>query len=230
MESRDNESAVNPRGPRQDASNTVPEDILHFYRGLLGQIEMLLPRVESKTILLTSSLPMEGTTEVTVGLGLCLAAGMGRKTAIVDCNPYHPDIHTRFSAEGIGVSEYLAGEIDLAQAMVNTIVPNLHIMPLGRRMTSLSGHSSEQLRNLISCLRDRFEYVLVDCAPIGVHAESTALCSKVDGVIVVIRHGSTRREIVKRTTEIVERAGGRVVGAVLNKRRFPIPEFLYRRL
>jgi Mrp family chromosome partitioning ATPase len=52
----------------------------------------------------------------------------------------------------------------------------------------------------------------------------------VDAVVLVIRHGGTRREVVRRAKETVERAGGKILGVVLNKRKFPIPEFLYRRL
>jgi Mrp family chromosome partitioning ATPase len=79
-------------------------------------------------------------------------------------------------------------------------------------------------------MRSRFEYVLLDSAAVGLNPETTVLCDKVDAVVLVVRHGSTRREVVRKSKEMIERAGGRILGVVLNKRKFPIPEFLYRRL
>jgi Mrp family chromosome partitioning ATPase len=70
----------------------------------------------------------------------------------------------------------------------------------------------------------------MDAAPVGTYPECAVLCDKVDSVILVVKHGSTRREVVVRTREIITRAGGKILGVVLNRRRFPIPEFLYRRL
>jgi Mrp family chromosome partitioning ATPase len=52
----------------------------------------------------------------------------------------------------------------------------------------------------------------------------------VDAVVLVVKHGGTRREVVKRAKETIERSGGKILGVVLNKRKFPIPEFLYKRL
>ena len=58
-----------------------------------------------------SSLEKEGTTEVVLGLGLTLAGAMGRRTAIVDCNIRTPDIHRRFGVDGVGLDEYLKGQL-----------------------------------------------------------------------------------------------------------------------
>jgi Mrp family chromosome partitioning ATPase len=103
-------------------------------------------------------------------------------------------------------------------------------MPAGEHSGHLTGRGGEGVKSLISSLRERFDYVIVDSAPVGVSPESTTLCDKVDAVLLVVQHGHTRREIVKRTKDIIERAGGRLLGVILNKRKFPIPGFLYRRL
>jgi capsular exopolysaccharide synthesis family protein len=217
-------------GQHSEVEGSLPREFFRFYRGLLGQIETALPGQQTKVLLLSSSVEGEGTTEIGVGLALSLALGMERRTAMVDCNLYHPEIHVRFGTHETGLTDYLAGQVDLERALVNTVVPNLHVMPFGRVETSLSGFDKDQLRDLVSSLRKSFEYVLIDSAPIGAHPEFAALCDQVDGVILVIKHGTTRREVVRRSRGIIERAGGKVIGAVLNRRRFPIPEFLYRKL
>ena len=208
----------------------LPNEIVSYYKGLIGQIEIALPTSGGRVLMLSSSIEGEGTTDVALGLGLTLATEMDRKVAIVDCNLRHPEIHLRFGTQDVGLSEYFSGEVELEQALVNTVVPNLYALPLGRNLTSLAGVGSERLRALLETLRDKFDYVLIDAAPIGTYAECVVLCDKVDAIILIIRHGSTRREVVKRTKEIIDRAGGRILGVVLNRRKFPIPEFLYRKI
>jgi len=216
---------------REDAGRAVmAQDIFHYYKGLIGQMEIALPQLSSRVLLLSSAMGGEGTTEVVVGLGLTLAAGLGRKTAVIDCNSRDPEIHKRFGVDDVGLDEHLKGILPLEQALVNTTVPNLYVMPLGAGLTSLARIDRDKFKGMVARLRDKFEYVLIDTAAVGVNPEASTLCDMVDGVVLVVRHGGTRREVLRRAKDMVERSGGRILGAVLNKRKFPIPEFLYRRL
>jgi capsular exopolysaccharide synthesis family protein len=230
MDHEDKKGDVTDLGESVDTGRSFSDEAFYYYKGLVGQIEIALPRHSSQALLFSSSVHGEGTTEVIVGLGLMLAAGMGRKTAIIDCNLTHPDLHRRFGTTKAGLNDYLGGELPIDKALVSTAVPNLHIMPLGERLSPISTFQGEDLTRLISVLKERFDYVLLDSSPIGASPETTVLCDKVDAVVLVVRHGATRREVVRRTREIIERAGGRMLGVVLNRRTFPIPEFLYRRL
>jgi capsular exopolysaccharide synthesis family protein len=206
------------------------DELMKYYKSVVGQIENVLPQQTSRVLMLSSSVHGEGTTDVAVGLGMTIAGEMGRKTVIVDCNLHHPEVHLRFGLPDVGLGEYLTGRIPIGQAVTNTVVPNLYAMPLGRGVASLSALGDDQLQKLIAELRSNFEYVLIDAAPMGVYPECVVLCDKVDGVVLVVRYGSTRREIVKRAKEIITRADGKVLGVILNRRTFPIPEFLYRKI
>jgi len=214
----------------ENAHKITSQDAFHYFRGLIGQIEIGLPHHSSRVLLLTSSMEREGTTEVAMGLGLTLAGAMGRRTALIDCNFRHPDIHRRFGVEDVGLYEYLEGQLGIEQTLLNTLIPNLYIMPLGAGLTSLATVRKERLAQFISTMKERFEYILLDSSPVGINPETTVLCDLVDAVVMVVRHGSTRREVVRRSKETIQRAGGKILGVVLNKRKFPIPEFLYRRL
>jgi protein-tyrosine kinase len=222
--------AILDRALEKGSERFLPEDILAHFRGLVGQIEVALPNRDSRLLLLSSSVSGEGTTEVVVGLGIALASAMGKKTAIVDCNFRHPDVHNRLGTPAIGLGEYMAGEIGFDKALASTSVPNLSVMGAGQRTGSLFAAGSQEIERFLDDLRSRFEYVLIDAAPVGTDLESAVLCNKVDSVILVVRHGSTKREVVRATTDMIARAGGRVLGVVLNRRRFPIPDFLYKRL
>jgi capsular exopolysaccharide synthesis family protein len=217
-------------GEQGGSDEMAPDDLMKYYKGVVGQIEITLPQKRSRVLMLSSSVYGEGTTDVAVGLGMTIAGEMGRKTAIVDCNMHHPEMHLRFGVPDVGLGEYLTGRVPIEQAMSNTTVPNLYTMPLGRGVASLAAFGNERLQKLIAELRSNFEYVLIDAAPVGVYPECVVLCDKVDGIVLVVRYGSTRREIVKRAKEIVTRADGKVLGVILNRRKFPIPEFLYRKI
>jgi capsular exopolysaccharide synthesis family protein len=230
MNSPDDTKAILEQTDTPNIGTPSPEEFLQYFKGLVGQIEISLPRHGCRVLLLSSSMPGEGTTEVTVGLGLTLATAMGRKTAIVDCNVHHPEMHVRFGTQEVGLGEYLTGEVPLERALANTVVPNVYIMSVGRHLASLVGFGKEELESFVASLRSKFDYVLIDAAPLGTYPDCAVLCDKVDAVVLVVRHGSTRREVVKRTRDIIVRTGGKILGVVLNRRRFPIPEFLYRRL
>jgi capsular exopolysaccharide synthesis family protein len=230
MERTEGAGEVAGMDPRSGTEQFISQKAYAYYKGLVGQIEIALPERTSRTLMLTGSWREEGTTVVTLGLGLTLAAAMGHKTAIIDANTMHPDMHRRFGTQNVGLGEYLSAGIPLEQALVNTTVPNLYVMPAGRGMATLAGFSKDRLAAFIENVKKDFEYVLVDSPPLGPSPESTVLCEKVDAVILVVRHGATRREVVGKTKEVIERAGGKLLGIVLNRRKFPVPEFLYRRL
>jgi capsular exopolysaccharide synthesis family protein len=230
MEREEKESKNTEAGQQSITGVITSHEAFHHYRGLIGQLELALADHSSKVVLFSSSLQGEGTTEVVVGLALAISAGTGRRTAILDCNMVNPDLHRRFGTPRKGLNEVLSGNLPLEKALVNTTVPNLYVMPIGEHFSSFSVYDKDDIARTIEELRKRFDYVLIDSAPVGTTPEATVLIDKVDAVVMVVRHGRTRLEVAKRTKEIVERAGGRMLGVVLNRRKFPIPGFLYRRL
>jgi capsular exopolysaccharide synthesis family protein len=230
MENAEMTGEPGPGGDQNSVRRITAQDAFHYFRGLIGQIEIALPQHSSRALLLTSSIEGEGTTEIAMGLGLTLAGAMGRSTALIDCNVRNPEIHSRFGVDDVGLDEYLKGRLGMEDALLNTLIPNLYVMPLGAGLTSLSMVRKEKLGEFIAEMKNRFEYILLDSSPVGMNPETTVFCELVDAVVMVVRHGSTRREVVRRSKETIERAGGKILGVVLNKRKFPIPEFLYRRL
>jgi MinD-like ATPase involved in chromosome partitioning or flagellar assembly len=73
-------------------------------------------------------------------------------------------------------------------------------------------------------------YVIIDSAPVTRFQDSQSICSKVDGVIVVLSQGKTRRQVAIRIKKELEDAGARILGVVLNRRKYHIPDWIYRRL
>jgi Mrp family chromosome partitioning ATPase len=86
------------------------------------------------------------------------------------------------------------------------------------------------MKTRIDELRGEFDYVLIDSPPLNIYADGVTLGKLADGLVLVLEANSTRREAAARVAENLRAAQVRVVGAVLNKRTFPIPESLYHRL
>lgn len=85
-------------------------------------------------------------------------------------------------------------------------------------------------RECLQLLGARFKYVLIDCHVAGTSAALTAMAKLVDGVVLVASAGQTRKDEIYRAERIVEAAQGKILGLILNKRTYPIPGWLYRRI
>jgi MinD-like ATPase involved in chromosome partitioning or flagellar assembly len=82
----------------------------------------------------------------------------------------------------------------------------------------------------LKALRWNFDYVLIDCPSAAVSSDATTLAPLVDGFSVVVKAAQTRRGQIQRCQQMIENAGGKFLGFVLNQRQYPVPGWLYRRL
>jgi protein-tyrosine kinase len=90
--------------------------------------------------------------------------------------------------------------------------------------------NSERLEIFIKEVAAAYDYVLIDSSAILEAPETPIICSHVGGVVMVIFTGKTKREVIKRAMVMVEKLDGTFVGTVLNRKRYYIPEFIYRRV
>lgn len=85
-------------------------------------------------------------------------------------------------------------------------------------------------RSCLQILRKYFNHVLIDCSSTNSSGSLTLVAELVDGVVVVAAAGQTRRDQIYRVAQIVETAQGKVLGFVLNKRKYPIPKWIYEKI
>ncbi len=90
--------------------------------------------------------------------------------------------------------------------------------------------NSNRLKTRFAELRAEFDYVIVDAPPMTPYSDAIALGEMSDGVVLILEAESTRREAAIAAVETLASAHVKILGAVLNKRRFPIPEAIYRML
>jgi Mrp family chromosome partitioning ATPase len=105
------------------------------------------------------------------------------------------------------------------------------LVSCGSLTTDAPAHlKSAQLKSLFVQLREEFDFLIVDVPPVLLDTTAVLLAPLTEGVVLVVEASSTRREVARKAKETLESSNVRLLGAVLNNRTFPIPDFLYRRL
>ncbi len=188
-----------------------------------------------KTLLVTSAERQEGATQIAAALAILGAQSNAElRVLLVDFNLHQPRLADVLDIQPtIGLAEVIRGEAKLDQAICDTGLPNLGLLPAGQQVDRPLGLlRSERLRTIMEELRqnEQVDHVIIDTAAANGHPEAQTLAGLVDGVLLVTRAGVTRRESVAEAKKRIEQNQGRLLGVVLNQRRFPIPGFLYRRL
>lgn len=151
---------------------------------------------------------------------------------LIDGQLRSPSLHKIFGLqiEG-GLGEFLSGENSLGIFIKNISTSNLKLVTAGQRWKiPLTSFEIEKLKILLDRIKSDFEFVFLDIPPLLHSTEGVTLSKLCDGLILVIRAHHTRWEVVNEAKRLLKQANVNVLGAVLNRRKFYIPESLYRKL
>ena len=171
-----------------------------------------------QVVMVTSATQGEGKTSLASQLGTSMATA-GMRTLIVDCDLRNPSIHKLFDLTlQMGVSEVLLQEVDAADAVQPTSVPNLWVIPAGqcstRVITALAqGHPLETLFNQ---LRGQFDFIIVDSCPVLPVADALLIGQHVDGVVFSIMQDISQLPKVQVASEKLQQLNVPLLGAVVN--------------
>lgn len=184
-----------------------------------------------KSILFAAPAHGDGVSTTAANFAIALAVDSRRKVLLIDANLRTPSLHAVFRIDRVpGLSDFVARNGRGARP-VKVGPGNLHVILCGRpHFEMLALFESRSFEQFLKKMRERYDYVIFDGPPIHGSSECRVLCTKVDGVVLVIQSGKTRRQVALNAKKQLEEAGGKILGVVLNKRRFYIPEFIYRRL
>ena len=173
-----------------------------------------------QALLVTSAQPGEGKTCTALNLAIGLAQ-RGVPVVLVDADMRRPGISRALgiSANGAGLSTVLSGAHTLDECLRQyESVPSLWVLPAGPEAPNPADLlSSPAMRELLDQLRARFTHILLDSAPLLLVTDPTLLSGMVDGTVLVVESGVMARRGLLRANKILHSAGGRVLGAVLNK-------------
>lgn len=115
----------------------------------------------------------------------------------------------------------------MEHAIYPTSCANLSIAPFSRRAPLQRILDGSAVAQVFDRLREQFDTILVDSSPV-LRPGAMAVAGKADGVVLVLEAERTRWPVALSAKATIERSGGTVLGVVLNKRRYPIPDAVYR--
>lgn len=167
----------------------------------------------------TSFAPGEGKTTISLQTAISFAQ-LGKRVLLVDADLRKSVLagQLRLKTKVEGLSHYLSGLANVSELIQETDIPGLYIMFAGVRVpnsTELLG--SENFARLIPALKDVFDYVVVDTAPIGQIIDCALMAPHLDGVVMVIDASHNSYKLERRVKNQIEKSGGKVLGAVLNQ-------------
>ena len=199
------------RSPRSPAAEA--------YRTLRTNLQFASLDRDLRTVLVTSAADGEGKTTVAANLGVALAEA-GSRVLLLDADLRRPGLHRLFELPlAPGLSNALLDE-ESEPPIRATAVPGLSVLSAGDPPPNPAEFvASRRLTGLLARLRSSFDYVLVDAAPLTLVADAAALAPSVDGVVMVVSAGKTKRDLARRAREQLAVVGARVLGVVLNNAR-----------
>ncbi|MGY1769906.1 polysaccharide biosynthesis tyrosine autokinase [Blastococcus sp. SYSU D00813] len=196
---------------RASGSRTVED-----YRQIRTNLQFLNVDSPPKVIMVTSALPSEGKTTLTVNLAIALAEA-GQRVTVVEADLRRPKV-TRYlgMVGGVGLTNVLAGSADM-EDVLQAYRDGMSVIAAGPTPPNPGELlASTHMSHFVADLRARNDFVLVDAPPLLPVADATGLASSMDGVLLTVRYGSTHRDQLRQAVAMLDRVGARTLGVVLN--------------
>jgi len=174
--------------------------------------------VPPRCIMVTSSIPEEGKSFVAANLAVSIAQNIDEHVLLMDCDLRAPSIHTLFSLDNSkGLSDYLNGSEPLTSFFTTTFLDKLKVLTAGKTPLNPSELlASDQMRQLVQEVKLRYSdrYIIIDTPPPYITSETSVLSRFVDGIIIVVRQGKTKKQDVLDIINIYGRE--KILGVVYN--------------
>ena len=219
--------------PGGDSKKTPDLELEEEMTGLYQTIDSMLSDSPKKVIQFIGSKGGEGTSTITREFGKVASGKFGKSVLLLDTDPQKTsqllffDIKSGYSLE----ESYRNGEpIDKALCQVGVsslFVVRTFSKPLS---STLEDYDSLNEGDIWNNLKQRFDLILIDSPPANISPSSLAFSRKMDGVVLVLEAEKTRWQVVESVKEKIIKNGGKILGVVLNKRKYYIPKFIYKGL
>ena len=171
-----------------------------------------------RCIMVTATSPGEGKSFVAANLAISIAQNIDEYVLLLDCDLRSPSIDSMFGFNHVqGLSEYLSQSKPLSSVLVKSFLNKLTLLPAGKIPPNPSELlSSEQMKRLIHEVKLRYSdrYIIIDTPPPYLTSETNAISRQVDGIIIVIQQGKTRKKDVLKLIDIYGRE--KIIGVVYN--------------
>lgn len=191
---------------------------LESLRALRTNVIFSTAESTSRSLVVTSTGPSEGKTAVSSHLAAALAE-TGLRVLVIDGDMRKPRLHAALGiAQEPGLSNLIVGSSKASEVVVKTSVPGLWAIAAGRvppNPSELLG--SPRFRDFLLSLRDHFDWVVIDTPPVMAVTDASVIAHRASGVIFVVGADMVSRDHAIIAIEQLERANGKLLGAVLNR-------------
>lgn len=208
-------------------SSNPKSPIAEAYRTLRTNIGFASVDKQYRTILVSSANPQDGKSTTAANLAVAMAQA-GRRVIVVDCDLRKPLMHKIFQQENSrGFSNLIMQGLPVEDA-AKTVMDNLDLITSGPIPPNPSEMlSSAKTRSLWAELSKIYDYVLIDSPPVLAVADASILASQAEGVLMVVRSGSTRNDFARRAKEQLLTANADIIGTVISGMKQDTQDYQY---
>ena len=182
-----------------------------------------------RTIVVTSSVPNEGKSTVSVNLAQAIATS-GKSVLLVECDMRRRSLADMLGARSRGgVYAVLSEQMTVEQAVVETAQKNFYFLDAEPHIPNPADIiASRRFAKFVATLREKFQYVIFDAPPVGTFVDAAEVASLVDGTIFVIRENYTKRNDVVAAVDQLRKVDGiNIIGTVMNYCETESSEYYY---
>jgi protein-tyrosine kinase len=204
------------------------QEMLSLYK----VVDTMLPDMSNRVLQFVGSRPGEGTSTIAREFARIAAERIGHKVLLVDADRYEGTQSKFYSVESkYSWMKALEESAEVGRAIHQVNDSSLFVSPACNSGTPTPElFNSPRFDGFWANLKLNFDLVLIDSLPLSTSPDASAIASKVDGVILVLEAEKTKWRTARHVRERMERVGGNILGIVFNKRRYYIPQFIYKYL
>jgi len=190
--------------------------LVEAFRVLRTNLRFTNIDAQRQMLLITSAVPGEGKTLTAVNLARSMTLA-GQSVLLIDCDFRNPNVARNLGLEtGVGVLSVLIGRIPLEEA-IQADSSGLHVLASGPKPPNPAEIlETDAMRDLLAAARTAYDVIILDAPPMLPVADTSALIGYTDGVILMARFGSTKKDVLQLAAERIVSLGGRLYGNVLN--------------
>jgi len=209
-----------------DDSRHVYAESYRSLRSALFYLSTDLPR--PAVVLITSSVPGEGKSTISVNLARTLAFG-GSKVLLIDADLRRGRLHAILGApREPGLSDILKQPELFEAGLYANGVANFTFLATGTTVPNPGDILLDpRFGQLLAKLRQRFDYVLIDSCPVFAAADAATIAAQVDGTLFIVRRGYSKGKVVREAIETLQQRQGRVLGVVFNRANASLRSYHY---
>jgi len=209
---------------------TAESDFENELVNLYQNIEACLPDLEKRTILFIGAREGEGTSTVVREFARVAAKRLGKSVFLLDAEGQNPkEQHVFLHITPDSGWEEVTRDGAVVETIANPERSDLQALPVTRAVTlGPLNYYSPDIRDYWESLKERYDLILIDGLPASVSPDGIEISRRVDGVVLVVEAEKTRWPVVESLKERILSVGGAILGIVFNKRRFHIPDAIYR--